>query len=209
MASALTRRTVGPVVMRESEQIATQRVALGRVLAGHRERSGLSQQGLAERLYYDRTSISKIETGYQPAPRAFWCDADRLLSADGELVAAFDALASAKAAAVAASGHVGVPTELRRRDARSADALADTLTSVMLPVARTSDRVHSTSASTEQIDTVIELEALSRTLAEHSRRVLMGESVDWVQIADQLRTAATGCQRHVVIEPYCTTDSPS
>src|SRR6266536_4465704 len=68
MANALTRRTVGPVVMREPEQIAAQRVALGRCLASHREQSGLSQQGLAERLYYDRTSICKIETGQQPAP---------------------------------------------------------------------------------------------------------------------------------------------
>jgi transcriptional regulator with XRE-family HTH domain len=209
MASALTPRTVGPVVMRESEQIAAQRVALGRCLASHRDRSGLSQQELAERLYYDRTSISKIETGQQPAPRVFWCEADRLLSADGELVAGFDALASAKAAAMASRGHVVTPTELQRRDPRPADTLADTLTSVMLPVARTSDRVRSTSASTDQIDTVIELEALSRTLAEHSRRVLMGESVDWAQIADGLRTAAMACQRHVVIEPYCTTDSRS
>jgi DNA-binding XRE family transcriptional regulator len=101
MASALTPQTVGPVVMRESEQLAAQRVALGTCLASYRDRSGLSQQELAGRLYYDRTSISKIETGQQPAPRAFWCAADRLLSADGELVAGFDALASVKAAAMA------------------------------------------------------------------------------------------------------------
>jgi transcriptional regulator with XRE-family HTH domain len=174
--------------MRESEQIAAQRVALGRCLASHRERSGLNQQELAKRLYYDRTSISKIETGQQPAPRAFWCEADGLLSAGGELVAGFDALTSAKAAA---------------------DALFDALTSVMLPVARTSDRVQSTSASSDQINTVIELEALSRTLTDHNRRVLMGEPADWAQISDRLRAAATECQRRVVIEPYCTTDSRS
>lgn len=195
--------------MRESEQIAAQRVALGRCLASHRERSGLSQQELAKRLYYDRTSISKIETGQQPAPRPFWCEADTLLSAGGELVVGFDALAVAKAAALATEGRTDMPTEQRHRDAGPADALFDALTSVMLPVARTSDRVRSTSASSDQIGTVIALEALTRTLAEHSRRVLMGESADWAQISDRLRAAATACQRHVVIEPYCTTDSRS
>jgi transcriptional regulator with XRE-family HTH domain len=209
MASAFTSRTVGPVVMREPEQIAAQRVVLGRCLAGHRERSGLSQQELAKRLYYDRTSISKIETGQQPAPRAFWCEADRLLSAGGELVVGFEALASAKAAAMASDGRTDTLSELRRRDARRADALGDALTSVMLPVARTSDRVRSTSASTDQLNTVIELEALSRTLAEHSRRVLMGEPADWTQITDRLRAATTACQRHIVIESCCTTDSRS
>lgn len=190
--------------MRESEQIATQRVALGRCLASHRERSGLSQRELAERLYYDRTSISKIESGQQPAPRAFWCEADRLLSADGELVAGFDALASAKAAAMASDGRGDTLPEQRRREARQADALGDALTSAMVPVARTSDRVRSTSASSDQIDAVIELEALTRMLAEHSRRVLMGESTDWAQISDQLRAAVTACQRHVAIESCAT-----
>jgi transcriptional regulator with XRE-family HTH domain len=207
MASAFTSRTVGPVVMREPERIAALRVALGRCLASHRERSDLSQQELAKRLYYDRTSISKIETGQQSAPRAFWCEADRLLSAGGELVTGFNALASAKATAMASSGHADTPTELRRHDPRPADALADALTSVMLPVARTSDRVRSTSASSDQVDAVIELEALSRTLAEHSRRVLMGESADWAGISDRLHAAATACQQHVVIEPCCATDS--
>jgi transcriptional regulator with XRE-family HTH domain len=183
--------------MRESAQITTQRVALGRRLASHRERSGLSQRELAERLYYDRTSISKIETGQQSAPQTFWREADRLLNAEGVLVAEFDALTCAKTAVMAPSGHAETPTRHQRR----ADALGEALTSVMLPVARTSNRVRSTSASTDQVDAVIELEALSRALSEHSRRVLMGAPADWAEITDRLSAAAVTCQRRVIVEP--------
>ena len=184
--------------MRESEQVAALRAVLGKCLAGHRERNGLKQSEFAERLYYDRTSISKIETGQQPAPQAFWCAADELLGADGELVAMFDALTTAKAA----DGQVDRKTEGRLGE-QPADVLADALAAVMLPVARGSNRVRSTSASTDQVTTVIELEALSRALAEHSRRVLMGEPADWAAITERLIAAATTCQHQVVVEP-CT-----
>lgn len=177
--------------MRESEQVAAVRAALGKCLAGHRERNGLTQADLARRLYYDRTSISKIETAQQPAPQAFWCAADEMLHADGELVAIFNALADAKAGQ-RAEGHLS---------GQSADLLADALTAAMLPVARGSSRVRSTSARTDEVDTVIELEALSRALAEHSRRVLMGERVDWATITERLNAAATTCRHQVVIEP--------
>jgi transcriptional regulator with XRE-family HTH domain len=182
--------------MRESEQIAAQRVALGRCLASHRERSGLSQRELAERLYYDRTSISKIEAGQQPAPEAFWSEADTLLGAGGQLVAGFNALAAAKAS----DGRARTQTAVHRGEA-AADVLADALTAAMLPVARASDKVRSTSADSAQVDAVIELEALTRALSEHSRRVLMGEPADWAQISDRLHAAATACQRHAVIGP--------
>jgi hypothetical protein len=72
----------------------------------------------------------------------------------------------------------------------------------MMPVARASAKVPSTSASPDQIDVVIELEGLSRALAEHSRRVLMGEQADWAEITDRLSQATTACRRRVVIEPY-------
>lgn len=184
--------------MRESEQIAALRAVLGKCLAGHRERNGLKQSELAERLYYDRTSISKIETGQQPASQAFWCAADELLGADGELVAMFDALTAAKAA----DGQVDRQTE-GRLGGQPADVLGDALAAVMLPVARASNRVRSTSACIDQVDTVIELEALSRELAEHSRRVLMGEPADWAAITERLSAVAATCQHRVVVEP-CT-----
>jgi transcriptional regulator with XRE-family HTH domain len=188
--------------MRESEEVAALRVVLGKSLAGHRERNGLKQSELAERLYYDRTSISKIETGQQPAPQAFWCAADELLDADGELVAMFDALTAAKAAA----GQADRQTEGRLGD-QPADVLAGALAAVILPVARSSNRVRSTSACVDQVDTVIELEALSRALAEHSRRVLMGEPVDWAAITERLNAAALTCRHRVVVEPCVAGDT--
>lgn len=178
--------------MRESEQVAALRAVLGKCLAGHRERNDLKQSDLAERLYYDRTSISKIETGQQPAPQAFWSTADELLGTDGELVEMFDALTAAKAADRQAERHP---------DGQPADVLADAMAAVMLPVARAANRVRSTSACMDQVDTVIELEALSRALAEHSRRVLMGEPADWAAITERLSAAATTCQHRVVVEP--------
>jgi transcriptional regulator with XRE-family HTH domain len=182
--------------MRKNEHVAALRVALGKCLAGHRERNGLTQAELAGRLYYDRTSISKIETGQQSGPKAFWCAAEKALNADGELVAMFDALAKAKA------GHGPTDwTTAGQLGGQSADLLAGALTAAMLPVARGSNRVRSTSARTDEVDTVIELEALSRALAEHSRRVLMGERPDWATITERLHAAATTCRQQVVIEP--------
>lgn len=182
--------------MRESEQIAAQRVALGRRLASHRERNGLSQQELAKRLFRDRTSIAKIETGQQGAPQPFWREADSLLGAGGELVAGFDALTAAKAANGQTHTHVAA-----RRGEASADVLAGLLAAATLPVARASDKVKSASVDPAQVNAVIELEALTRAVSEHNRRVLMGQPADWAEISDRLRAAATACQRHAVIEP--------
>lgn len=176
---------------RESENLAAQRAKLGELLASHRERNGLTQRELAERMFYDRTSISKIEAGQQPAQRAFWCEADRLLSAAGELVAGYDALAAAKASDQQSDEH---------SSDCPADVLFEALTTAMVPVARASNRVRSTSASPEQVNTVIELQALSRTLTEHCRRVMMGEPVDWADITEQLDTAARASQCLVVVE---------
>jgi transcriptional regulator with XRE-family HTH domain len=186
----------GVVVTRESAHVAAQRAALGRSLAHHRERSGLNQRELAERLYYDRTSISKIETGQQPAPETFWHEADRLLGAGGELVAGFNALAAVKAS----DGQA--PTQIVYCGGTQADMLADALTVAMLPVARASDKVRSTSADSDQVDAVVELEALSRALSEHSRRVLMGEPADWAEITERLSAATMTCQRRVTVESW-------
>jgi transcriptional regulator with XRE-family HTH domain len=171
-------------VTRESAHVAGLRVALGKSLADHRERNGLNKRELAERLFYARTSISKIEAGQQPAPRTFWCAADELLGADRELVVEFDALAAAKVS-----------------DGQ-ADLLAEALVAVMLPVARGTSKVRSSSASPDQVDAVIQLEALSRALTEHSRRVMMGEPADWADITEQLIAAAATCGRRVVVRPW-------
>lgn len=47
---------------------------------------------------------------------------------------------------------------------------------------------------------VKELEAASRTIADHVRRVLIGEASDWAAVADQLATAATTCRTQVTYE---------
>ncbi len=50
----------------------------------------------------------------------------------------------------------------------------------------------------KQVAIVNELEAVSRAIAEHSRRVLMGEAVDWASLAEQLTGAARSCRSQVV-----------
>lgn len=166
---------------RESAHITAQRAALGKRLADHRERNGLNKTELAERLFYDRTSISKLEAGQQSASREFWCGADSVLGAGGELVAGFDALAAAKAS----------------------DALHGALTAATLQVAQARARIPSVSADPDQVDAVIELEELSRVLTEHNRRVLMGEPTDWAEITERLSQAVTICRSRVIAEP-CT-----
>jgi transcriptional regulator with XRE-family HTH domain len=168
-------------VTRESAHVTAQRAELGKRLAEHRERNDLNKTELAERLFYDRTSISKIEAGQQSAPREFWCEADSALGAGGDLVAGFDALTAAKAS----------------------DALHDALTAATLRVAQARARIPTIPANPDQVDAVIELEELSRALTEHNRRVLMGEPTDWAEITKRLSQAATICRSRVIAEP-CT-----
>lgn len=83
----------GDVAMaRESEAITAQRRALGLRLATFRKAEGQTQAQLAKRLHYERTSVTHLERGTQPAPRRFWEDADKVLKAHGSLLAAFDNL---------------------------------------------------------------------------------------------------------------------
>jgi hypothetical protein len=83
---------------------------------------------------------------------------------------------------------------------RAADGLAGLLTAALVPVAQRAERVETTAATPEQVDLVIELEALGRMVAEHSRRVLMGEPVEWVDIAERLAAAARACRGQVVVD---------
>lgn len=182
---------------RESAHVAALRVALGKGLAYHREQNRITQLDLAEQLYYDRTSIAKIETGQQGAPEAFWREADELLDAGGELVAGFDALSTVKASRNQPN------TQAAPRRGTPADVLTDMLAAAVVPVAQATNRVRSTSALPDQVDVVIDLEALSRALSQHSRRVLMGEPADWAEITERLRSATAACQRHITIE-VCT-----
>lgn len=86
---------------REPAHVVGLRRALGQQLRAGRRAAGLSQGQVAKALNYDRSAISHLEAGRHPAPREFWEQADALLSADGGLLAAYDALAEAKLQAAA------------------------------------------------------------------------------------------------------------
>lgn len=47
---------------------------------------------------------------------------------------------------------------------------------------------------------VKELEAVGRTIADHSRQVLTGKAADWAAIAEQLASAARSCRTQVTYE---------
>lgn len=70
----------------------------------------------------------------------------------------------------------------------------------LIKLAASRDRQPSTSARPEQVEVVAKLEAVGRALADHSRRVLMGEATDWALVADQLSAAARLCRTQVVTE---------
>jgi hypothetical protein len=52
--------------------------------------------------------------------------------------------------------------------------------------------------ASKQVEIISDLETVSRAIAEHSRRVLMGEAADWALMAEQLTVAARLCRRQVV-----------
>ncbi len=54
--------------------------------------------------------------------------------------------------------------------------------------------------ASKQVKIVGELEAASHAIAEHSRRVLMGEAADWGLVAEQLAAAARLCRGQVVVK---------
>src|SRR6266545_698210 len=71
-------------------QIHAVRQDLGRQLAAWRKAANVTQEELAKRTWYSRSTIANIETGRQTTTRRFWQRADRELGADGLLVKAFD-----------------------------------------------------------------------------------------------------------------------
>lgn len=117
-----------PVVPRESEQVTALRQSLGQRLAALRHERGLSQHDLAKTTYYHRSSITKIEAGQQPAPRAFWENADQVLGAGGALVDGFDELAAVKSASQRGrwNGQTDSPVRLLAApEARPSDDLSE------------------------------------------------------------------------------------
>jgi DNA-binding XRE family transcriptional regulator len=72
--------------MRESDDVAAARRALGRQLAGRRRAAGYLQRELATLVGYSRTAIANAETGATSSARQMWERADQVLGT-GELFA--------------------------------------------------------------------------------------------------------------------------
>jgi transcriptional regulator with XRE-family HTH domain len=78
----------------DREQITAARRDLGRQLAAWRAQAGLTQQALARRTGYARSTIASAEHG-EPVSAAFWHAVDRALGADGALTARHARIAAA------------------------------------------------------------------------------------------------------------------
>jgi hypothetical protein len=82
-----------------------------------------------------------------------------------------------------------------------ADALADALVAVMVPVAQRAEQVPTTALTPEMVELVVDLGELARYLVEHTRRVMSGEPAhDWAEVADALAAAMKTCRRLVVLD---------
>ncbi|MCA1600370.1 MAG: helix-turn-helix domain-containing protein, partial [Acidobacteria bacterium] len=80
----------------ESPELVACKRALGRQLASLREAAEIGQQQLARRTGYSRSSVTHAEAGRQLLTREFWRTADELLKADGDLLASYEQLLTAK-----------------------------------------------------------------------------------------------------------------
>jgi transcriptional regulator with XRE-family HTH domain len=83
-------------VVSEPDPVAAMRRDLGRQLAALRRRAGLTQQDLGERTGYTRSAVSFAEIGRAKSAREFWQACDRILHADGTLIAGFDQVEAAR-----------------------------------------------------------------------------------------------------------------
>jgi transcriptional regulator with XRE-family HTH domain len=79
-------------VSTREDEVERLRLALGGQLAAWRESARESQRSLADQLPFSRSTVANVETGRQHAPREFWQRCDDLLSAGGDLLAAYDQL---------------------------------------------------------------------------------------------------------------------
>jgi transcriptional regulator with XRE-family HTH domain len=76
--------------MAESNTITGARRTLGEQLRSLRAAAGVTQQGLAEKVGYSRSTVANVEVGRQGIDRAFWEGCDEVLNANGLLKDGFD-----------------------------------------------------------------------------------------------------------------------
>lgn len=62
------------------------------------------------------------------------------------------------------------------------------------------DKMQFDGATPEQVDIIVELCAVARTLQKHCHRVLLGDSGNWDRIAAMMDQAAAACRNeHVIV----------
>jgi len=83
---------------RQPPELVEQQGALGRYLAALREAAGLYQTDVARAVPCHRTTVTHAEAGSQLPDSDFWETADRVVGANGALLARYDALIQAKEA---------------------------------------------------------------------------------------------------------------
>jgi tetratricopeptide (TPR) repeat protein len=86
---------------RQPGHLAEQQRALGRYLAALREVAGLYQGDIARTVPCHRTTVTHAEAGSQLPDAIFWEIADRVIGANGALIARYDQLIQAKSAHLA------------------------------------------------------------------------------------------------------------
>ncbi|MGH8349131.1 MAG: helix-turn-helix domain-containing protein, partial [Pseudomonas sp.] len=88
-------------VARPPEHLVEQQRTLGRYLTALRDAAGLFQADIARAVPCHRTTVTHAEAGSQLPASDFWETADRLLGANGALIARYDELIHAKTAHLA------------------------------------------------------------------------------------------------------------
>lgn len=83
-------------MIQDSPELAAMKLALGQQLAALREAAELGQQHVGRKTDYSRSSVAKAEAGRQLLTREFWTTADKLLNADGDLLASYEQVRRAK-----------------------------------------------------------------------------------------------------------------
>lgn len=84
--------------MADSAEVREAMRVLGRKLGALRRSARLSQEDLAERVLYGRSTVANVEVGLQNAVEAFWQRADDAVEAGGELVQGYRSLIAIRAA---------------------------------------------------------------------------------------------------------------
>jgi transcriptional regulator with XRE-family HTH domain len=84
------------VSLEPPSELAVLKRALGRQLAAFRQAAEISQQQVAHKTGYSRSSVAHAEAGRQLLTRDFWKTTDELVNADGALVTGYERVQTAK-----------------------------------------------------------------------------------------------------------------